>query len=274
MLQESNKELTEAIKENKPFIASRIWMGPETNATILYLDKRFKFCNFPNAGIYSKKKEDIKLFYENNLECLKNSKFLCCFDNSFSPIEKKLLEHFNLTKLKSRILEPFYACLEELEPWSLHLFGKKVLIINPFVDSFQKQLKNNFRFFKDKIIFHPEQEFVFYKTYQTSAGNHIHSSWVETFELMKEGIRKLDFDIALLGCGGYGLSLCNFIKMELGKSAIYVGGGLQLLFGVKGRRWETHPIIKKLIDENGTFISPSGDEVMKNKDKIENGCYW
>ena len=75
--------------------------------------------------------------------------------------------------------------LENEKPWSLHLYGKKVLVINPFVNSFQKQLSNGFKFFKDKNIFHPEQEFVFYKSYQTSAGNHLHSSWVETFEIMK-----------------------------------------------------------------------------------------
>ena len=27
----------------------------------------------------------------------------------------------------------------------------------------------------------------------------------------------LDFDIALLGCGGYGLPLCNYIKKSLKK---------------------------------------------------------
>ena len=81
-------------------------------------------------------------------------------------------------------------------------------------------------------------------------------------------------NIALLGCGGYGLPLCNFIKMELGKSAIYIGGGLQLLFGVKGKRWENHPVIGKIIKDNGQFISPSGDEILHNNNRVEGGCYW
>ena len=57
-----------------------------------------------------------------------------------------------------------------------------------------------------------------------------------TFEMMCDDISKIDFDVALLGCGGYGLPLCNYIRHTLGKSAIYVGGGLQLLFGVMGSR--------------------------------------
>ena len=53
---------------------------------------------------------------------------------------------------------------------------------------------------------------------------------------MCEDIKYINFDIALLGCGGYGLPLCHFIKTKLNKSAIYIGGGLQLLFGVFGGR--------------------------------------
>jgi hypothetical protein len=85
----------------------------------------------------------------------------------------------------------------------------------------------------------------------------------------------LDFDVALLGCGGYGLPLCNYIYKDLNKSAIYVGGGLQLLFGIMGKRWENNAMWKKIIQENDAkFIRPSGDEVIKDKDRIEGGCYW
>ena len=57
----------------------------------------------------------------------------------------------------------------------------------------------------------------------------------------------MDFDIALLGCGCYGHPLCDFIRNELNKSAIYVGGGLQLLFGVMGKRWLERQDWQKII---------------------------
>ena len=88
---------------------------------------------------------------------------------------------------------------------------------------------------------------------------------------MCNDISKIEFDIALLGCGGYGLPLCNYIKTKLGKSAIYIGGGLQLLFGVTGSRWDTHPIIGKF---KCNFIRPSENERCRNLRTIENGCYW
>ena len=92
---------------------------------------------------------------------------------------------------------------------------------------------------------------------------------------MCKDIKELDFDIALLGCGGYGLPLCNYIYETLGKSAIYVGGGLQLMFGVMGKRWEEIPMWKELIEQNDIeFIKPSGDEILSNMNRIEEACYW
>ena len=92
---------------------------------------------------------------------------------------------------------------------------------------------------------------------------------------MCNDISKIDFDIALLGCGGYGLPLCNFIKINLQKSAIYVGGGLQLLFGIMGKRWENISMWKQIIKENNTnFVIPIKDEKIKNQQLIENECYW
>ena len=153
--------------------------------------------------------------------------------------------------------------------------GKKVLIINPFINSFQKQINDNFKMFKDNNIFLPNQEFVFYKTFNTLAGNHIHNNWIETFSIMCHNIRKLDFDIALVSCGGYGLPICNFIKNDMKKSAIYVGGALQVLFGVTGERWVSNETILKIIKDNNTkFIRPSEDEIVQNKNVVEDGCYW
>ena len=92
---------------------------------------------------------------------------------------------------------------------------------------------------------------------------------------MCNDISKLDFDIALISCGGYGVPLSYYIKKELQKSAIYIGGGLQLLFGVMGKRWETIDMWKKIIKENeSNFIRPHGEEIIKKNNNIEGGCYW
>ncbi len=55
---------------------------------------------------------------------------------------------------------------------------------------------------------------------------------------MKREIATLDFDIALLSCGSYAMPLGVFARDTLKRKAIYVGGCLQLYFGIMGRRYE------------------------------------
>jgi hypothetical protein len=88
-------------------------------------------------------------------------------------------------------------------------------------------------------------------------------------------ISKLDFDIALIGCGGYGVPLAGFIYNKLKKQAIQIGGGLQLLFGVMGKRWENTEMWETIIREQECkFIKPSGDEILIKKHLVNDGCYW
>lgn len=290
-LETSNQCIIKLIETNKPFIISRLGIGAETHLMLEYIlthkiNKKYLHPQENLNGIYSKNNDIVKfeIFCNKYYECLKNTDILASFTQAIINEQSYFANKYNLKQIHSRSLEPFYACLENIKPWTHYLHGKRVLIINPFIDSMKKQLVNNFQIFKDpnKKIFLDNQEFIFYKSYQTIASNHIHNDWLETFTLMCNDIKKLDdefhFDIALLGCGGYGLPLCNFIKMELNKSAIYIGGGLQLLFGIMGQRWENRDDWQKIMKDNDNpnnqFIRPSGDEIINNKNAIENGCYW
>lgn len=279
----SNNEIIKLINNDKPFSVVRLGIGPETHITIDYLttgkiNTKYLHPSVNLNGIYSRSNDinKFKLFCEFYKNGIKSSDILASFNrDDIRKIQNWFASNYQLPQIHSRSLEPFYVMNLNEIPWTHHLKDKKVLIINPFVDSFKKQIKNNFQMFKDKKIFLNRDDFIFYKSYQTIAGNHLHKDWFETFKLMCKDIKKLDFDIALLGCGGYGLPLCDFIKNKLNKSAIYVGGGLQLLFGVIGTRWENNAYWKSMIEENGCkFIKPSGDEICNNLKSIENGCYW
>jgi hypothetical protein len=48
----------------------------------------------------------------------------------------------------------------------------------------------------------------------------------------------------------------------------------QILFGIKGRRWEREygDSTAKLFNEH--WVRPSPVETPDNKDRIERGCYW
>jgi len=285
-IKESNNIIKNLIIKDNPFTVIRLGIGSETYLTFEFIhtnniNKRYlhpRLLTLYNAGIYTRNKdlELIKLFCKFYNNAIKKSDCLASFDsNSVKSIQNWFSKKYSLQQIHSRSLEPFYAVLENEIPWTHSLKGKKVLIIHPFINSFKKQLNNNFQIFKNKKIFLDNQEFLFYKPFQTIAGNHIHDNWFETFKIMCKDIKNIDFDIALLGCGGYGLPLCDFIKTKLNKSAIYIGGGLQLLFGVMGKRWENNNMWKKIIKENNcVFIKPYSEEKCKNLISIEGGCYW
>jgi len=292
-LSESNKVIKDLIIANKPFFIARLGgavsrltyikkekISPKNFDHEINIDKQIYELNNLD-GIYNVNKQNLSEYTDMHYEALKHSNCLACFVNWHDKkdilpcIQDTYVKRFNLTAIHSRVLEPFYCILNNEIPWSHKLSGKKVLIIHPFINSFKQQLSSNFQIFKDKKIFLDDQKFIFYKPYQTLAGNKTHTSWKETFEIMCNEIKDLDFDIALLGCGGYGLPLGDFIKSTLNKSAIYIGGGLQLLFGVMGGRWIHSPMWQDIIKKNGTkFIRPSVDERCNNLNLVEGGCYW
>ena len=284
-LEDSNNYIIKLIQSNKPFLIAR--PGIPMDFVYYYMITNqvpggFKYIknymeNGPGTGIYGNNIKDFEIWFEKYTKPIKECDAIGTWKNTMHKEQNYFINTYNLVPIYSRSLEPFYCCVENIKPWTHYLFGKKVLIIHPFIKSMKKQLNNNFQIFKDKEkkIFLDGQQFIFYKAYQTSAGNHLHSSWNKTYKIMCKKIKKLDFDIALLGCGCYGHPLCDFIKNSLNKSAIYIGGGLQLLFGIMGRRWEKREDWKKIIKENDTkFIKPSEDEIIKNKSRVEGGCYW
>ena len=78
---------------------------------------------------------------------------------------------------------------------------------------------------------------------------------------------KKKFDVALIGAGAWSLPLAGRIK-KTGRSAIHFGGETQLLFGIKGKRWENYGIY------NDAWISADPSEMPVNRDRVEQGCYW
>ena len=163
-------------------------------------------------------------------------------------------------------LEPFY----HENPWSSALKGKKVLVIHPFEDSIKEQYSKKELLFEDKTIL-PDFELITLKTYQTHGGGNTDLPWDVCYNDMAEKIMKTDFDVALVGCGAYGLPLCDVVK-NMGKPAIHVGGGLQIMFGIKGNRWDNMPAVYKYYNEH--WKRPFDSEKTRNHNVVEGSTYW
>lgn len=166
-------------------------------------------------------------------------------------------------------LEPWYAA----EPWTRALKGKRVLIVHPFEETIKSQLDNRDKLFDNPDML-PECEFITLKAVQTSGGqkDERFASWFDALQYMCDEIDRIDYDIALIGCGAYGFPLAAHCK-KMGKQAIHVGGALQLFFGIKGRRWDDHePKITAMYNEYWNY--PSDCETPKNYSAVEGGTYW
>ena len=170
-----------------------------------------------------------------------------------------------------------YAGLDELEPydydspWSAALKGKKVLVVHPFADSIEKQYSRRELLWENPDVL-PEFTLSTIKAVQTIAGQPSEfSDWFQALDYMKSRMDATDYDVAIIGCGAYGFHLAAHAK-RTGHTAIHLGGATQILFGIKGRRWDNLPAVSKFY--NGYWVYPSADETPRNSKAVEGGCYW
>lgn len=176
--------------------------------------------------------------------------------------------HKDMKMSRLRALEPWFSDV----PWTLSLKGKKVLVIHPFAESIKQQYGRREFLFEDENIL-PEFELYTLKAVQTIAGqkDDRFQTWFEALDYMEKEALKIDFDVALIGCGAYGYPLAARLK-QAGKKAIHMGGVLQILFGIRGGRWEQDDMVSKLY--NDYWVRPLETERPKNFEVVENGCYW
>jgi len=170
-------------------------------------------------------------------------------------------------KIRLKDIEPY----RHPRPWTTVLEGKKVLVVHPFADTIMSQYQRRSLLFENKDVL-PAFDLVTIQAVQSIAGTKTEfETWFDALDHMKNQIDATNFDIALIGCGAYGFPLAAHVK-RIGKKAVHVGGALQLMFGIMGKRWESNEDIVRL--KNEYWVYPSLQESPKNKDIVEGGCYW
>ena len=182
-------------------------------------------------------------------------------------------------KLHFRMLEPFWVEY----PWTVALSGKKILVVHPFAQTILNQYRNRVKLFKNTSILPQFASLNVIKAVQTlGTGDTRFNDWFEALDYMKSEIDRHDYDVCLIGCGAYGFNLAAHVKRS-GKKAVHLGGALQLLFGIKGKRWENPkygvkewgiPVgsYSNLINEY--WVRPGDIYKPKNAQDVEGACYW
>jgi hypothetical protein len=99
----------------------------------------------------------------------------------------------------------------------------------------------------------------------------VYRDWFAALDAMCEQMSSIPFDSAIVGAGAWSLPLVARAK-SLGKWAIHLGGATQILFGIKGGRWDNSPEISAFY--NDAWTRPSALETPPNVTTIEGACYW
>ena len=271
---EGNNQLYALIKSKEPFvigkfgsteldavnevIKNKLGLGKIKSKRIENLVTLSGF--FPDTGL------DFKRFAEFNLGLYPDVDILAIWNLRLEDyVVRNYMKKTALSKLI--FLEPYYF----EKPWTLALEGKKILVIHPFANTIKSQYKKRQFLFENPHIL-PEFQLNTIKAVQTIAGNKSEfENWFHAFDYMYQKALTEDFDLAIIGCGAYGLPLAIKLK-QAGKQAIHLGGATQVLFGIKGTRWDTHPVISKLYNEY--WVRPSLEEVPQGSNKVEDACYW
>tara|TARA_Y100001972_G_C7623857_1_gene312904 strand:- start:216 stop:1154 length:939 start_codon:yes stop_codon:yes gene_type:complete len=217
------------------------------------------------SGFFPTENESLNRFCKLYLDTVKSVDVLGVW---FKPGEdylvKKYMSKARLVPLRS--LEPYY---NPGSPWSRALEGKKVLVVHPFDQTIGSQFQKRQLLFKGSEVL-PDFKLITYKAVQSLNGSTQYASWFEALEEMKSGIKNIEFDVAIIGAGAYGMPLASFVK-SLGKQAVHMGGATQILFGIKGNRWDDKEFFQNMYNEHWT--RPSETERPKGP-LLEGACYW
>ncbi len=276
--QEGHDRVTDLITSGEPLLVARLG-SVELTCLRHYLEKRgvnnreysrkIKSTMANPAGFFPADDASLDAFAELYLEHLPQVDIMGVWYNQYEDVIcNSCCRDAELVDLDC--LEPFRFS----NPWSSRLAGRKVLVVHPFAESIQKQYseKRHLLFPSPDVL--PDFELITLKTVQSIAGSKVDfPTWFDAYHHMCDEIAKIDFDVCIIGAGAYGLPLASFAK-QLGKQVIHLGGVTQILFGIKGRRWEREyaDSTAKLFNEH--WVRPLPSETPANKDRIEKSSYW
>jgi hypothetical protein len=174
-------------------------------------------------------------------------------------------------KIDLELLNPYFS----EQPWTQALTGKKVLVIHPFAETIAAQYKKRELIFQNNLL--PEFNLITMKAVQSIAGEKTtFETWFDALAHMQRQMDGIDYDICLIGCGAYGFPLAAHAKRN-GKKGFHLGGSLQLLFGIRGKRWENpnyNPDYNFAALMNEHWVKPGEEDRPKDASKVEGACYW
>jgi hypothetical protein len=200
----------------------------------------------------------------------------------YEPLREAEVKAFETWQVKAatiplRSLEPYYV--EPQEQWTRLLSGHSVAVVSSFTKTAAAQvIKGSSQLWGDKNVIPDNVDWSWIQTghpRSIARGRnewppHVHS-WQQAAKHVVSEVVLSGARFALIGCGGLGMPIGKMLK-DRGVIAIVLGGAIQVLFGIKGNRWQTHNEIHKFW--NDEWVWPSEEETPAGASSVESACYW
>jgi len=234
-----------------------------------------------NAGIFPMNEASIKQWFHEYVQATMAAD--CMAAGWYTPLARAELTYLsqiapNAKLIPLRSIEPYYCTSDH--HWTTALAGHRVTVVSSFVESMREQLEFKEVVWGDKheTLLPSSTTWSFVRSYYSPALAQGKcewpapiQSWSDAVETMEKEVLDTKPRIVLLGCGGLAMPLAGRLKQK-GIICVVMGGAIQLLFGIKGRRWESHPQISQMFTDD--WILPSPSEIPNGAAQVEGGCYW
>lgn len=236
-----------------------------------------------NAGVFPSSQQSVLQWAQGTIQAIRNTDLLVA--GWYAPLQKEeaaLLERFGKRAadfLPLRSLESYYEPRPEMR-WTRLLAGRRVAIVSSFANTAMRQVARCEAIWGEKAdtLLPASAHFVPIPTGYAPVLARGRAewppgvtNWQDAVDSVVNAVVASRAEIVLIGCGGLGMILGDRLK-TLGKVCIVMGGAIQVLFGIKGNRWRTHPVIGKFW--NDAWVAPSAEETPAGANLIEGACYW
>ena len=299
-LDTASKWLCEQLtNETIGFAAGKIGTS-ELNALMFYLQREKSHIKslYPqyivremteNAGFWSPPQtsihESLDLWAQTLIEALRNLDAVVSWSPSAKVQELQILNQYspNSKKIVLRALEPYYTPANQ---YTTKMTKGPIAVVSPFAESIKKQWSIIHEVFPPTGLagqMWPQNQTIIpirapYGPAMTQAN--LSLSWpsdiynqgpLQAIQYLADQVSESGAKYALVGIGALSLLLVHELKKR-NIVAIHTGGGTQIMFGIKGNRWQNHSIISNFF--NPSWTKPTHDEIPSEAQKVERSCYW
>jgi hypothetical protein len=164
-------------------------------------------------------------------------------------------------------LEPYRLA----RPWTRALAGRRVAVVTPFPRTVLAQYARRRDIWGTHAVLPDLDLRVVEVPFGPALVPPAEPDWFARLAALEARLEREPFDVALIGAGALSIPLCAHAK-ALGRIGIHTGGATQVLFGIRGRRFEAEAHIAPLM--NAHWVRPLPEETPARCALVENAAYW